>query len=575
MHRRRAEDFIHRCRFTNTDFNQLAFAPLVQHVYTYAETVWITPNHGDFVDHGIDHSYEVLHKALKLLETILRAMPPEKQLSDMEKLVLALAALIHDTGMQADKYLPPTKRLSLDGARQEHVQRGQALLQAALGGDSEFKGLPTLRDLRHSSEVLWKAGIVGFAHSGQHVWSEVERNSEYDDAGWDEMPLRVRMLAAALRLADELDNGYSRVPELSRVTSVALDAETAAHWCACYYIDEVRIHSPATGVAIEIVMRAPKGAPEEDKTLILELIRDLRLRRMEEERQRVGKWLCPPGDRPAVIEIKLGGVMREQMIDGLPQSVADYLETKAMRTAANREALSIVPLIAKQTTELARAAEILRFSCDTMRASQIGHFALRTGWHTNRYFDLSAVLADAKFQEYVTVGLVSLYKGQGLQQIISVGTAGLQIGNPLALALGCHHDFTFAQNELALSPSRMSREYSIQERTLTLREGARTLVVDDIIGVGSAAVEVCGRLAVDKREPKVTSVFTLLSLGRDKNSLGVLDDVKVTSLLEMPDVDYWRENAAGECAFCKGVGVEVRREVPVSGVAVVPGERTK
>jgi hypothetical protein len=100
----------------------------------------------------------------------------------------------------------------------------------------------------------------------------------------------LRLLAALLRLADELHCTYTRVPELSEIDSPVLDDTGKAHWAACYYTEDVRITSPGSGgLRFHMSWRIPDSG--EDSDMISSLLQELRDRKVREECQLIGEYL--------------------------------------------------------------------------------------------------------------------------------------------------------------------------------------------------------------------------------------------------------------------------------------------
>ena len=77
--------------------------------------------------------------------------------------------------------------------------------------------------------ILEKAMNVAFSHcskdeKARELWVRL-KNEEIKN-----MLCRLRLLAGLLRLGDELDMCFDRVPELNRIVSSTLPIESKAHW---------------------------------------------------------------------------------------------------------------------------------------------------------------------------------------------------------------------------------------------------------------------------------------------------------------------------------------------------------
>ena len=93
--------------------------------------------------------------------------------------------------------------------------------------------------------------------------------------------------------------------------------------------------------------------------------------------------------------------------------------------------------------------------------------------------------------------------------------------------------------------------YTTYERQVSISNGGRVLIVDDILGVGSVLYDLTRSLKADFA-CKYIRAFCVYSLGDIKDAVMHLDDVDVDYLVAFPDVVY-RKELAGEtkCEFCK------------------------
>lgn len=538
----------------NVDLDQT-----IRSVYAFAQKVWEGVLLTDFVDHGINHSFVGFANALKILEAVLRGCGGDSRLSDLEKAVLAIAALVHDVGMQWNKY-SSTAALDHEQLRKQHVPNGEQCLALALRGELSERGGPDLDNLLDATWLIDIAGIVGFAHSGDHVWSKLEEDI-FEEYGTGEQRLRVRLLAAAFRLADEIDNSHLRILDANRLGTSSLSDEANAHWSACYFIHDVRVAQPAAGVAIEVIVRVPRSAEQIEREEISELIANFRIEKMRKEYRKVRPFLKTKGYEPALVEFSVSGPPREQEIRHLPDGVSSLI--RDVRRAAQAQAASApsrrTESVANKNGKLRAVASELHRENDRQRIWSAQHTALRSGWHTNRYYQLSDLLSEDEAIRQLAGGLAEHYEPMGFDVVVGIGTTGARVGSLLAGCLGAQFQLTFS---IADGAPRLGQRHAYEEFELEIvvPDSARVLLLDDIVGVGSALQEVARRLREGKSPPAFMHSFCILSLGNGPvEGLSELD-LSVDVLLHEPAVSYWKEGEDGLCSECASEPTMVERE---------------
>lgn len=183
--------------------------------------------HG-YVFHGIRHSHEVERKLGQLIPEWLLAWHvlgelPEDAFVAEEVFLLVVASLCHDLGM-----IDPTRR-------SDHNVLSANLVFDKDIGKSKIEGLP--------SNLASLAADLCYAHRDYHDGQEFHRTL-YEIPAKRELggkTIRLPLLAALLRLADELDTEYSRAPE-DVMGILTLTDEDANYWVSCQLIDSVQIN---------------------------------------------------------------------------------------------------------------------------------------------------------------------------------------------------------------------------------------------------------------------------------------------------------------------------------------------
>ncbi len=107
------------------------------------------------------------------------------------------------------------------------------------------------------------------------------------------------------------------------------------------------------------------------------------------------------------------------------------------------------------------------------KALLTGHFQLRSGLHSNRFFQAALLLQYPDKAEIVCKHLAESFAGERIETVISPAVGGLIVGQEMARALGCRAIFADKEDgELVL------------KRGFTLRPGEKVLVAEDVVTKG-------------------------------------------------------------------------------------------
>lgn len=102
-----------------------------------------------------------------------------------------------------------------------------------------------------------------------------------------------------------------------------------------------------------------------------------------------------------------------------------------------------------------------------------GHFQLRSGLHSNRFFQAALLLQYPDKAEKVCRFLADQFRGEKIDAVISPAVGGLIVGQEVARALGCRAIFADKEDgKLVL------------KRGFTIRPGERILVAEDVVTKG-------------------------------------------------------------------------------------------
>jgi tetratricopeptide (TPR) repeat protein len=108
--------------------------------------------------------------------------------------------------------------------------------------------------------------------SSAHTKTDLTKIADRKKAG---QPMRLQLLAALLRLADELDLDYRRV-RLDELEQAMIPKRSKAHWWKCHYVESVDILEERR---IQISFRFSKEDPDE----VVELVPDLVVEKLKQE----------------------------------------------------------------------------------------------------------------------------------------------------------------------------------------------------------------------------------------------------------------------------------------------------
>lgn len=102
-----------------------------------------------------------------------------------------------------------------------------------------------------------------------------------------------------------------------------------------------------------------------------------------------------------------------------------------------------------------------------------GHFQLRSGLHSNRFFQAALLLQYPDKAETVCRYLAENFKGDTIDAVISPAVGGLIVGQEIARALGCRAIFADKEDgKLVL------------KRGFSIKPGDRILVAEDVVTKG-------------------------------------------------------------------------------------------
>ena len=164
-----------------------------------------------------------------------------------------------------------------------------------------------------------------------------------------------------------------------------------------------------------------------------------------------------------------------------------------------------------------------------------GHFKLRSGLHSNRFFQAALLLQYPDKAEKVCAALAKNYKDKGVEVVISPAVGGLIVGQEVARALGVRAIFADKENdELVL------------KRGFKIKPGEKVLVAEDVITRGGRVQQTVD--LVRSLGGEVVGIAVIVDRSGGQASF----DVPCVSLTEL-ELDTYNPD---DCALCKS-GLEL------------------
>ena len=192
-----------------------------------------------FTDHTSRHSDRVLGNIGNLVALNLNSAPRGKKLNAYELATLAVAAYLHDVGMQTPIFEQRrVKKEIIDNdmyaaVREKHAYYSSVMIENSISRDRG--DYPTLGLDQHQTmeDITPFVKDICEHHSGNNI------DLTKVDAIYTE-EIRVGLLTAILRLADALDLNQQRV-DLNKLKRLEIPIESQVHWWRHYYVQSVLI----------------------------------------------------------------------------------------------------------------------------------------------------------------------------------------------------------------------------------------------------------------------------------------------------------------------------------------------
>lgn len=174
--------------------------------------------------------------------------------------------------------------------------------------------------------------------------------------------------------------------------------------------------------------------------------------------------------------------------------------------------------------------EILKCMSDT-GALLTGHFQLRSGLHSDHYFQAALLLQHTLIAEKLCAELAAPWRGGDIDVVISPAVGGLVVGQEVGRALGTRAIFAEKDDNSNL----------LLRRGFTLRRGERVLVAEDVVTKGGRVQQTIDLVRAYGADPVGVVVIA------DRSAGGVDFGIPFRSLVKLQLQTF----APEECPLCR------------------------
>ncbi|OQA83815.1 MAG: Orotate phosphoribosyltransferase [Lentisphaerae bacterium ADurb.Bin242] len=166
-----------------------------------------------------------------------------------------------------------------------------------------------------------------------------------------------------------------------------------------------------------------------------------------------------------------------------------------------------------------------------------GHFILRSGLHSGKFFQAALLFRYPDIAEKLCRTLAERMKHLGAETVISPAVGGILVGQELARALGIQAIFADKENDQL-----------VLKRGFTIRKGEKIIVAEDVVTKGGRVQQTIDLVRSLGGEPVAVGIVT------DRSGCTVDFGIPLYSLIQLNLPAY---NPA-DCPLCKA-GVPLER----------------
>jgi orotate phosphoribosyltransferase len=155
-----------------------------------------------------------------------------------------------------------------------------------------------------------------------------------------------------------------------------------------------------------------------------------------------------------------------------------------------------------------------------------GHFLLRSGLHSDRYFQAALVLQHTLIAEELCAALADRFRSAGVETVISPAVGGIVVGQEVGRALGVKAIFAEKTADGGL----------VLRRGFTLKPGERVLVAEDVVTKGGRVQQTIDLVRAAGAEPVGVAVLVDRSGGQADFGIRLESLLKLELATYSPDV---------------------------------------
>lgn len=218
-----------------------------------ATQLWERPLIRHYTEHGIKHSENIMRIMDKLIGSTIN-------LSDHEAFILLAATYLHDIGMQQ------SNAEGLDDHQGERTFEEMDVIRKNHNDLSYDMIIDSVNDRK----ICPSLALENFRDYVDNIAKLVKYHRKYDlndlsNDSYKGKEIRIPLLAALLRLGDELDADCDRV-NIEQLKFDSIPTESKFHWWCCYYVKSIDINEGK----IRIIFRFPVIYKGNDILLMLQ-----------------------------------------------------------------------------------------------------------------------------------------------------------------------------------------------------------------------------------------------------------------------------------------------------------------
>lgn len=494
---------------------------LMSFVWTFVTKIWYERDDDSYTDHGIEHSKSIIGYFLKL--------KPIYEWTKYESVVFAISALIHDIGMQYNKFSEGYRiafqkyatKLSQDEIRKLHAELGFELIQYEIKLQA---GKHYPNDIVARNTILDQASYIAASHSeNKYLRLLIKGKPQWRERQHLRYFFRPRLLAGILRICDQLDADFCRLIEPDKILNWNLNKTTKLHWYACLFIESVETTPIDNVINIRYNLQVPENSTDDQIKSIKYLLAKLRESKLRGEinvinnfYERCGelqhirtfnikpissgdpariRLAITPNEFSKFLKDSLKDIDKVKIIDSLDLPISkDKLRYDYNRKLGRNENNII------DTTPYKKNIVVLETELKNWLEKNkiVDHFELLNGEHTDTYIYCRTLISDPNLLLEISEYMYNCHKNHKINRILAVGTSAIPIVSILSYRLQCSATFTmFNIRDLNYYPNEV---YPI------LKDRENILVIDDIISGGKVAEQILN-LVVNEMKIKIGNVY--------------------------------------------------------------------